>query len=793
MKRYKFLAPCLLVIVIAILGVFILPTKAQAIKISGNYTISVAGDNCIITDFRDDISGSLVIPPYLSGYKVVGIEENAFYHCLDLTYISIPSTVTYIDDYAFADCVNVEDFYIPSSVTTIGAHAFSGCASVCSFYLPNSVTAIGDYAFSACHNITEFTIPDSVKTVGTGVFENCKALESITIGRGVTSMGYMGDGCVAYTDLYIKDPNAWCNVQFANSGYNPANYCKTTHILDENGNEVQNLVLDSTVTQIPIFTFNHCTNLTSVAIPESVTSVDKWAFLECTNMTRFRVDGDNTVYSTDDKGVLLSKDKKTLILAPKGISGSYILPDSVTAIDVSAFDKCNKLQTVIIPKGVTVIGSYAFRKCTGLQSITIPYGVNTIEQVAFSDCTNLNDVYYAGSKADWEAISIADNNNCLTDANIHYNHIHDYTLLPAVTVKPTCTEAGYVEYTCVYGETYTEILDALGHEYTGSATVVKPTCTESGHAVTQCIRCTDTKTTYQGRLGHDYSGTKTVIKPTCTEQGYTVTQCIRCDSIEESDYAVALGHDYSGTETVVSPTCTEQGYTMVQCIRCDSTENKDYTDEIGHQMVLIPATGPTCTEPGLTAGTACRHCGMVGVEQKETEPATGHSYEYNLCVYCGHIDGELSVDMCIASVVLRPSCTGLYFEGSFGYFYDHTGVGRYGIAVSVYNKLPVADGSDETSLYTVGHKSVLISNILGDGKNGKTLIYARPYALLVDGTYIYGDVVATNLKTLVETVDSKLFEELGSAAQTALNSMYLQFTAAMQDWLIPNIKKFGEE
>ena len=285
---------------------------------------------------------------------------------------------------------------------------------------------------------------------------------------------------------------------------------------------------------------------------------------------------------------------------------------------------------------------------------------------------------------------------------------------------------------------------------------------------------------------HDYKST--VIAPTCTEQGYTVTTCTSCGDTKTTNNLASLGHDYSGTVTVVAPTCKEQGYTATACTRCDSVNKTNFTDTIAHKMVLIPASDPTCEKPGLTAGTACQYCGLVGVAQNETGSALGGSCDYSAdpttCANCGYV----RADMAIANVVLRSSCSGLYFKGSFT-FGAHETASRYGIAVSVYNKLPVADDSDETSLYTIGENSVLISNILGEGKNGKTLIYARPYVLLEDGTYIYGDVVATNLKAVVETIDAQL-EGFAAVQKEALIAMYRENSAVMQDWLIPEIKKY---
>ena len=50
-------------------------------------------------------------------------------------------------------------------------------------------------------------------------------------------------------------------------------------------------------------------------------------------------------------------------------------------------------------------------------------------------------------------------------------------------------------------------------------------------------------------------------------------------------------------------------------------------------MVVIPAVAPTCTEPGLTAGTACRWCGLVDVAQQPVEP-NGHTLHEGACIIC---------------------------------------------------------------------------------------------------------------------------------------------------------------
>lgn len=72
---------------------------------------------------------------------------------------------------------------------------------------------------------------------------------------------------------------------------------------------------------------------------------------------------------------------------------------------------------------------------------------------------------------------------------------------------PTCTEEGYVDYECsVCGETYTETIDALGHNMVEDEYYhIDPTCTEDGEEYWYCTRCSHTEDKIISALGHDYS------------------------------------------------------------------------------------------------------------------------------------------------------------------------------------------------------------------------------------------------------------------------------------------------
>lgn len=103
---------------------------------------------------------------------------------------------------------------------------------------------------------------------------------------------------------------------------------------------------------------------------------------------------------------------------------SVTIPSSVTRIGDCAFGDCPSLTSVTIPDSVTSIGHLAFagfEDSSGLTSVTIGSGVTSIGDSAFDCCFDLADVYYGGSKAQWNAISIGINNKPLLSAKIHYN------------------------------------------------------------------------------------------------------------------------------------------------------------------------------------------------------------------------------------------------------------------------------------------------------------------------------------------------------------------------------------
>ena len=177
--------------------------------------------------------------------------------------------------------------------------------------------------------------------------------------------------------------------------------------------------------------------------------------------------GSNLTWTLDSEGVLT-------------ISGSGDM-HGYGSSDAPWYGSRSRVKSAVIAEGVTSIGESAFENCRSLTSVTIPDSVTSIGDGAFASCTSLTDVYYAGSEAQWKAISISSTgNNGLLTANIHYNYVSHTHFYKDVVTSPTCTEKGHTTLTCSCGDSYVDTYtDPLGHDLKDDAAVAA-TCTTAG-------------------------------------------------------------------------------------------------------------------------------------------------------------------------------------------------------------------------------------------------------------------------------------------------------------------------
>lgn len=243
----------------------------------------------------------------------------------------------------------------------VGTHSVRGFAytKIKSITLPDTLTSICDYAFEMCKQLVAITIPCTVKMVGKN-----------------NDIWRYRCGCSTIR-IQAKSIEEYCNCDInkllRESGYNIASH------LIINGEEVTNIVLPDTITNIPDDAFYNCRNITSITISNSVTSIGVEAFRDCIGLTSITIP--NSITSIGER-------------AFPGCTGltSITIPNSGTSIGNSAFRGCSKLISITIPNSITSIGESAFYECKSLRFITIPKSVTSIGCRAFNDCYNLMSI-----------------------------------------------------------------------------------------------------------------------------------------------------------------------------------------------------------------------------------------------------------------------------------------------------------------------------------------------------------------------------------------------------------------
>ena len=303
--------------------------------------------------------------------------------------VLIPNTVTTIGAYSFQNCVALKSISIPNSVTTIGDYAFNGCKGLTSVDIPNSVTTIGAAAFRDCTGVTSFNIPNSVVSFGDGAFRGCTALASVEIPNSVESIGYYAFyNCTGLTSLTISDsvtyihPAAFtgCSIKELIVAYGTKTITSTIVVSKAT---LENIDIPSSVTEIGDGAFQGCVALTSISIPSSITKIGASAFRGCAGLTELT------------------------------------LPESVTSIGESAFRGCNGLTSLHIPSNVTSMGAYAFAYCENLVGVSFGTGITEIGVDVFRSCAKLSCVFYKGTTATKDNLTIGTGNDPLVNAEWH--------------------------------------------------------------------------------------------------------------------------------------------------------------------------------------------------------------------------------------------------------------------------------------------------------------------------------------------------------------------------------------
>ncbi len=348
--------------------------------------------------------------------KTKFIWSSAFSECRVLESIENTQNILCIGSYAFEHCNNLKTFTIPYGVTTIEDGTFFCCTNMQTITIPETVTSIGQSAFEGCNNLKSISIPNGVTSIGNKAFYECKKLENIIIPDGVTFIRY-------YT-FYGCESLEWVSL--------PESVYYIDQFAFKNCSSLKSIIIPSAVTDIAIAAFLHCDALTTVYYGGTE---DKWSTISiegnngCLNGVRkyyfsqTEPEKEGYFWHFDTDGV-------TPVSWGNEPNYSYGLAYSLNSdgkgYTVVGMGDCID-KDLIIPSTheglpVNAIGENAFNGNTDITYVLIDRAVTSIGQGAFNLCKSLKNVYYNGTKEDWETLcsSIGVSNDYLIDAKVYY-------------------------------------------------------------------------------------------------------------------------------------------------------------------------------------------------------------------------------------------------------------------------------------------------------------------------------------------------------------------------------------
>ena len=315
--------------------------------------------------------------------KTLGVE--AFGTCEKLSKVSLPEATTlgngvFLKGYALTH-TGEDGLYIPN-VTTIGTYLFRECTALTTVSMPN-ITAIGTYTFDGCKALTSVDLP-LITSIPERAFQNCTSLPAFT-NPAITSIGH-------YAFVNCSSLTAYNNTSVTSLGNNVFEGCK--NLVSANLPNVTSMgtgvfhqctaldfdqVVLSKMTRIPDYTFQSCTGITTVILPNDnmplVTAIGACAFRYDTGITSVTINTAMTLGSESFRDCTNNQS----ISAPL-----------VTAIPNYTFYNNNKLTTVNLPEVLT-IGSNAFDCCKSLPTLSLPK-VQSIDNYAFGTNSSLTEV-----------------------------------------------------------------------------------------------------------------------------------------------------------------------------------------------------------------------------------------------------------------------------------------------------------------------------------------------------------------------------------------------------------------
>lgn len=330
-----------------------------------------------------------------------------------------------------------EEYVVPEGTETIGKLAFNGMDNLVRLTLPRSIKKIGDGAFYSCEKLSDIQGIEYVSKVGSKLFENpdyswrqhlsnpyANNKSVIILGTVLFKYNDFSEKIIRIPDgVTVIGANAF-DWESTNDNVEEIVLPSSVTTIEESAfrgrKKLKKINIPNGVLEIQDKAFRDCEELVKIEIPPSVEKIEAGAFPIYRSKTKFssgnacaikeiNVDSENKHYCSIN-GMLLTKDTMELLYVPHtmyeekleipegvkvigknlaiGNEGlvELVLSDSVTEIRFKAFAECGHLKNITFSERLENIGDYAFEGCKKIKTVKLPKALKSIGDHAFYEC-----------------------------------------------------------------------------------------------------------------------------------------------------------------------------------------------------------------------------------------------------------------------------------------------------------------------------------------------------------------------------------------------------------------------
>lgn len=289
----------------------------------------------------------VIIPNQVNNIEVKEIKKELFLNNIYIEKLVIPETVTTLGYRMCYGCTNLKEVNLPDNISVIPDYAFEKCTLLEKINIPQSLVQIRNDAFAES-GIKEFIAPDSFKEIWGYAFKDCKNLEKVDLNK-TTSIGAMSF---------------------------------------ENCTKLSSIVLPNTLVELGTYVFSGCTLLNNIKMPSNPIEITN-TFIYGSGYYNDAKNWENGILYVDNYLITTNND----LLNQQSIN----VKEGTIVIAINAFTNNGKnLKSIVLPEGLKIIGSSAFSSLYSLSQINIPSSVISIGNNAFGS----TDLYE--NQSNWE-------------------------------------------------------------------------------------------------------------------------------------------------------------------------------------------------------------------------------------------------------------------------------------------------------------------------------------------------------------------------------------------------------